>query len=230
MNTFAPDATPNPDPNPDLPELVTLPEAWFERVDPEPDARFYQSPRLVQHIDDGAIAAVGDAVRRHVAAGADLLDLMSSWVSHLPPASEVPLGRVAGLGMNADELAANPRLTERAVQDLNVNPRLPYPDGDFDAVLITVSIQYLTRPDQTLREVARVLRPGGVLLVSFSNRMFPTKAVRVWQETAEDNRPGLVATYLRAAGGFAEPTVEVIRPRQRWFGGDPLWTVVARRL
>ena len=155
----------------------TLPEPWFDRVDPEPDTRFYQSPRLVQHIDAGAIAAVGDAVRRHVPPGSDVLDLMSSWVSHLPPAAELPLGRVTGLGMNADELAANPRLSERAVRDLNADPRLPYPDASIDAVLITVSIQYLTRPDETLREVARVLRPGGVLLVSFSKRnvtQYPT--------------------------------------------------------
>jgi SAM-dependent methyltransferase len=96
--------------------------------------------------------------------------------------------------------------------------------------LITVSVQYLTRPVEVFREVARVLRPGGVLLVSFSNRMFATKAVRVWQETPEEARPGLVARYLALAGGSTEPVVEAYHPPRRWFGGgDPLWAVVARR-
>ena len=208
-----------------------LPPGAFARIDEAPDGGFYDQPRFVQHLDEGAIAAVTAAIRRHVPPGADVLDLMSSWVSHLPPVADLPLGRVVGLGLNADELAANPRLSEWTVRDLNADPRLPYPDAAFDAVLITVSIQYLTRPVEILREVARTLRPGGVLLVSFSNRMFPTKAVRVWQETPEEARPGLVAHYLARAGGFAEPAVEAHLPTRRWFGGgDPLWTLVARRM
>ncbi len=147
-----------------------LPPDWFVRIDESGDREFYDQPRFVRHIDDGAIADVTDAILRHVAPSADLLDLMSSWVSHLPPVAELPLGRVAGLGMNAAELAANPRLTEWVVHDLNRGERLPYDDAAFDAVLITVSVQYLTRPVETLREVARVLRPGGVVLVSFSDR------------------------------------------------------------
>ncbi len=202
----------------------------FARMDEEPDVRFYNAPRFVQHIDEGAIAAVTETIRQHVPPGADVLDLMSSWVSHLPAPAELPLGRVAGLGMNAEELKRNPRLTEWAVQDLNVDPRLPYAHASFSAVLITVSIQYLTRPDLVLRDVARVLIPGGVLIVSFSNRMFPTKAVRIWQETPEEERPALVTAYLHAAGGFDRLVVEVHRPRSRWFGGDPLWAVIARRL
>lgn len=202
----------------------------FARIDEEADGRFYDAPRFVQHIDGGAIEAVTEAIRRHVPPGADVLDLMSSWVSHLPPAAELPLGRVVGLGMNAEELAGNPRLAEWTVHDLNADPRLPYPDAAFDAVLITVSVQYLTRPTEIFREVARVLRPGGVLIVSFSNRMFATKAVRIWQETREEARPGLVARYLARAGGFAEPAVEAHLPRRGWLGGgDPLWAVVARR-
>ncbi|MDP9474084.1 MAG: methyltransferase domain-containing protein, partial [Chloroflexota bacterium] len=117
---------------------------------------------------EGAIAAVTGTIRRHVSPGVDVLDLMSSWVSHLPTAADLPLGRVVGLGMNAEELKRNPRLAEWTVQDLNADPRLPYPDASFGAVLITVSIQYLTRPDLVLRDVARVLTPGGLLIVSFS--------------------------------------------------------------
>ncbi len=155
--------------------------AWstgaFARIDEEPDARFYDVPRFVQHIDEGAIAAVTDTIRRHVSPGADMLDLMSSWVSHLPAPAELPLGRVVGLGLNAEELTGNPRLSQWTVQDLNADPCLSYADVSFGAVLITVSIQYLIRPDLVLREVARVLTPGGVVIISFSNRMFPTKAV-----------------------------------------------------
>ncbi len=202
----------------------------FDRPDPSADTLFYQSPRYVYHIDEGAVAAVTAAIRRHVPLGADVLDLMSSWVSHLPPDAALPLGRVVGHGLNADELAANARLDDWWVQDLNADPTLPMADGTFDAVLITVSIQYLTRPVGVLREIARVLRPGGVLLISFSNRMFGTKAVRIWQETPDAARPGLVAAYLAEAGGFGEPTVEANLPRRGPFGGgDPLWTVVARR-
>jgi SAM-dependent methyltransferase len=200
-------------------------------MDEERDGLFYDAPRFVQHIDEGAIAAVTATIRRHVPPGASVLDLMSSWVSHLPPRAELTLRRVAGLGMNADELAENPRLDEWTVHDLNRDPRLPYPDASFDATLITVSIQYLTRPAPVLREVARVLRPGGVVIVSFSNRMFATKAVRIWQETPEAARPGLVIRYLALAGGFAEPTVEAHLPSRRWSGaGDPLWAVVTQRV
>ena len=207
-----------------------FPAGSFARSDDAPDGRFYDQPRFVQHIDAGAIAAVTDAVRRHVAPGSDLLDLMSSWVSHLPPAAELPLGRVVGLGLNAEELAANPRLDAWSVHDLNADPRLPDADATFDAVAITVSFQYLTDPVAVLRDVSRVLRPGGVLLVSFSNRMFGTKAVSIWQETPDADRWALVRDAIVAAGGFAAPTVEAMVPERRWFGGgDPLWTVVARR-
>jgi len=155
---------------------------------------------------------------------------MSSWVSHLPPAAELPLGRVVGLGLNAEELAANPRLDAWSVHDLNANPRLPDADAIFDAATITVSFQYLTDPVAVLREVARVLRPGGVVLISFSNRMFGTKAVRIWQETPDADRWALVSDAIVATGGFAAPTVEAMVPERHPFGGgDPLWTVVARR-
>ena len=201
----------------------------FVRIDEEPDARFYDAPRYVQHIDEGAIAAVTETIRRYVPPGADVLDAMSSWVSHLPAPADLSLGRVVGLGMNAGELRRNPRLAEWTLHDLNADPHLPYADASFGAVLITVSIQYLTRPDLVLRDVARVLIPGGVLIITFSNRMFPTKAVAVWQETPEEERPQLVAAYLHAAGGFDQPTIEVHRPLSRWVGGDPLWAVIARR-
>ena len=214
----------------DHPMTNTLPTEWFAKADPEPDARFYADARFVQHIDDGAVAAVTAAIARHVSPSSDVLDLMSSWVSHLPPRDALPLGRVSGLGMNAAELARNPCLDDWTVHDLNADPTLPYTGASFDAVLITVSVQYLTRPVEVMAEIARVLQPGGVLLISFSNRMFPAKAVAIWQAASAEERPRIVAAYLRAAGGFGEPTVDEHRPpRSLLGGGDPLWVVVARR-
>jgi SAM-dependent methyltransferase len=208
-----------------------LPAGSFRRVDEAPDARFYDSPRLVEHIDGGAIAAVMQLYREVLPPGGAVLDLMSSWVSHLPP--EVAYGRVAGLGMNEAELAANPRLTERVVQDLNAQPALPFGDGDFDAATICVSVQYLTRPEAVLREVGRVLRPAGPVVIAFSNRCFPTKAVAIWQALDDRGHADLVERYLRAAGGWT--AIERLdrsahaRAARGGARGDPLYAVVARR-
>ncbi|HEY0777178.1 MAG TPA: methyltransferase domain-containing protein [Gemmatirosa sp.] len=200
-----------------------LPAAAFRRYDEGPDAAFYTAPRFVTHIDDGAIAAVTALYRDLLPVGGDVLDLMSSWVSHLP--NDVAYDRVAGVGMNADELAANPRLTEWRVQDLNANPALPYADGAFDGAGCCVSVQYLVRPIEVFREVARVLRPGAPFVVTFSNRCFPTKAVAAWQTLDDGGHAQLVAAYGRAAGGFAPAEVRAHVPRR----GDPLYGVILRR-
>ncbi len=200
-----------------------FPAAAFRRADESPDTSFYVAPRFVTHIDDGAIAAVTALYRDVLPAGGDVLDLMSSWVSHLP--DDVAYGRVAGLGMNADELAANPRLTEWRVQDLNATPTLPYDDASFDGAGCCVSVQYLVRPVDVFREVARVLRPGAPFVVTFSNRCFPTKAVAAWQALDDRGHTQLVAEYARAAGGFDAAEVRAHAPRR----GDPLYGVIARR-
>ena len=202
--------------------MPSLPPAAFRRADESDDAQFYTWPRLVHHIDEGARAAVTALYRAHLAEGDDVLDLMSSWVSHLPP--ELALGRVAGLGMNGRELAENPRLTNRAVQDLNANPVLPYADGAFDAALCCVSVQYLTRPAEVFAEVGRVLRPGGPFVVTFSNRCFPTKAVAAWRALGDDGHAALVAEYARQSGAFGPAEVAAHRPA----AGDPLIGVVVR--
>ena len=194
----------------------------LRRVDESADARFYAAPRFVTHIDDAAIAAVTQLYREVLPAGGDVLDLMSSWVSHLP--AEVSYGRVAGLGMNAAELAANPRLTEWAVHDLNADPILPYADAAFDAAACCVSIDYLTRPVEVCREVRRVLRPGGTFVVTFGNRCFPTKAVSAWLAADDAGRGRLVAGYLRSAGFADVELLDRSPPR-----GDPLYAAVGRK-
>lgn len=202
--------------------LNDLPPQAFARRDESPDPEFYRFERLVTHIDAGAVAAVTQLYRRFLPAGGAMLDLMSSWVSHLP--AEVPYARVAGLGMNARELVQNPRLTEHLVQDLNAQPHLPYGDAEFDGAGICVSVQYLTRPADVFQELARVLRPGAPLVVTFSNRCFPDKAVYAWQVLDDNGHVALVQQYF-AAANFGTTEVFAHRPK----GGDPLYGVVGRR-
>lgn len=178
--------------------VLGLPQGAFTKIDEEPDEIFYEPPRLVCHIDDGAITALTEFYRAVLPARGVLLDLMSSWVSHLPP--EVGYAEVIGHGMNKAELAANPQLSRWFVQNLNRDTRLPLADDSVDAAMICVSVQYLQKPVSVLHEVGRVLRPGSPLIVSFSNRCFWTKAVAVWRALDDDGHARLVERYLRHTG------------------------------
>ena len=202
-------------------QLAGLPAGAFRKADASPDAAFYVQPRFVTHIDAGAIAAVTAIYREVLPPGGDILDLMSSWVSHLPP--DASYDSVTGHGMNAAELAANSRLTARVVQDLNADPALPFADGAFDGAMVCVSVQYLQRPVEVFREVRRVLRHAAPFVVSFSNRCFPTKAVAIWQALDGPDQQRLVEAYMRAAG-FEDVAVRAAVPAR----GDPLWAVVGR--
>jgi len=204
-------------------ELPDFEPEYFARRDNADDAEFYVPPRLVHHLDQPARDALTDFYRRTIPADARLLDLMSSWVSHLP--DDAGFATVAGLGMNRAELDANPRLTDRVVQNLNSDPRLPYGDDSFDACLIALSVQYLTDPLAVFAEIARVLAPSGVCAVSFSNRCFPTKAVAIWQALDDPGHAGLVVTYFRRTPGFGEPAFDDLSPDPRT---DPLFVVSAR--
>ena len=198
-----------------------LPPDAFTKADPSPDPAFYRQPRFVTHIDDGAIAAVTQVYRDVLPAGGAILDLMSSWVSHLP--DDVAYSPVVGHGMNADELAANSRLTRWFVQDLNANPALPLDPASFDAATVCVSVQYLQRPVEVFRSGAATLRPGAPFVVSFSNRCFPTKAVAIWQALSGPDQQRLVAAYMREAG-FTDVTGRAYTPRHN----DPLWAVIGQ--
>jgi SAM-dependent methyltransferase len=199
--------------------MSDFPPHAFDKPDPSPDALFYAQPRLVTHIDDGAIASVTTLYRQVLPPGGAILDLMSSWVSHLPP--EIVYARVVGHGMNQAELAANPRLDEYFVQDLNADPVLPLPAGRFDGACLCVSVQYLQRPVEVFREVARVLRPGAPVVVTFSNRCFPTKAVALWQALTGHDQQRLVSLYLTRAGFETIETGEWLPA-----AGDPVWAVI----
>ncbi|MFN3386256.1 MAG: class I SAM-dependent methyltransferase [Candidatus Thermochlorobacter sp.] len=204
--------------------LDDLPKEAFRRQDELPDELFYSVPRFVTHIDDGAIAAVTQLYREYFPPHSAILDLMSSWVSHLP--DDVPYQRVVGLGMNREELAANPRLDEFVVQNLNVNHVLPFKDSEFDGAAICVSIDYLTNPVAVLREVGRVLKPDAPLVITFSNRCFPTKAILIWLYTDDLQHQHLVKHFLERAGNWYQ--IQMLDRSPKF--GDPLYAVVARRL
>ena len=198
-----------------------FPPGFFDRADPGADPAFYTWPRLVTHIDDRAIAAVGDLYAELGLDGA-VLDLMSSWISHF----RTPPRRLVGLGMNAAELAANTALADRVVHDLNADAGLPFPDASFDDATCCVSVDYLTAPVAVFTEVARVLRPGGRFVVTFSNRCFPTKAIRGWLATDDEGHVRIVDAYFAASGGFAG--VQAQRRTGPGYG-DPLYAVWATR-
>ena len=203
-----------------------LPADFFKRVDDDDDEVFYSVPRLVTHIDDGAIAKVAEIYARILPQGGAILDLMSSWRSHLP--AHIRPSRVVGLGMNRAEMENNPALTEIVIHNLNRAPRLPFADAEFDGAVVTVSVQYMTSPIETFAEVARVLKPAAPFIVTFSNRMFPTKAVSIWQNLDDYDHVKLVARYFMESGGFEN--IEFIdKSAPTTPPSDPVWAVVGYR-
>ena len=196
-----------------------FPQGFFDRADDAPDQHFYAADRLVTHIDSGAIAAVTE-LYRELGLDGDVLDLCSSWISHFDPAPT----RLTALGMNETELAANPAATSFVVHDLNVDPTLPFDDASFDSVTCCVSVDYLTRPLDVFAECARVLRPGGVFVCTFSNRCFPSKAIRGWLSTDDRGRCTIVGAYFDLTPTFDGPTTIMRNPGAL---GDPLYAVWA---
>lgn len=172
----------------------------FVRLSNEADAFFYQMPRMVDHIDRAASSQIERLYGRLIPQGGEVLDLMSSWNSHLP--EDLKLSHLSGLGLNREELDANPRLQERLVHDLNLKPVLPYEDNRFDAIVCNLSVEYLVKPIEIFTEALRVLKPGGRLILTFSNRWFQPKVVKIWQDLHEFERMGLVLEYFLLAGGF----------------------------
>lgn len=210
------------------------PERWpfrpedFARQDESSDGDFYSQPRFVYHIDEGAVKALTQYYRKVFFEGADVLDICSSWVSHYP--TDLKLGRVAGTGMVKAELEKNPQLTEFSVKDLNVDPLLPYEDNSFDFVTCVVSVDYLIRPLEVFSEVRRVLKPGGMAIMSQSNRCFPTKAINIWLNTNDLEHIFIIGAYFHYAQGFEKPESLDISPKPGLFGqSDPMYIIQARK-
>lgn len=205
-----------------------------QKLDDADDKLFYDYPRFVTHVDEGFIQQLTDLYRDHLQPNTRIFDMMSSWVSHLP--DQIQFSHVEGHGLNAEELARNPQLNHYFVQNLNENPKLPLPDQGFDAVLNTVSVQYLQYPEAVFAEIYRVLKPGGIAIISFSNRMFYQKAIEAWRDGSEASRVELVKSYFDSVPGFS--TLEVIARQSnapnflQWLGAggrDPFYAVIAYR-
>ena len=203
------------------------------KLDDTEDSLFYSMPRFVTHVDEGFIDQLTNLYRERLKPQTRIFDMMSSWVSHLP---DLEFAHVEGHGMNEAELAKNPQLDHYFIQNLNQNPKLPLADQDFDAVLIAVSVQYLQYPEAIFAEIHRILKPGGIVIVSFSNRMFYQKAIAAWREGTEKSRVELVKRYFQSVPGFGEPEV-IVRPssvpsflQMLGVGGaDPFYAVIAER-
>lgn len=199
-----------------------FPAGFFARADESPDEQFYGPPRLVTHLDAGAVSAVGE-LYDDLAITGDVLDLCSSWISHF----RIPPAHLVALGMNQVELERNPDAAEWVIHDLNADPRLPFGDASFDAATCCVSVDYLVRPIEVFADVARTLRPGGPFVCTFSNRCFPTKAIRGWLATDDESHLATVAEYFRRSHGWDDVTIERRTPPEH--AGDPLFAVWASR-
>ncbi len=204
------------------------------KLDDSDDTQFYSFPRFVTHVDEGFIQQLTDLYRARLKPNMRIFDMMSSWVSHLP--EEMQFAHVEGHGLNAEELGRNPQLTHYFVQNLNENPQLPLPDRDFDAVLNCVSVQYLQYPEAVFSEIYRILKPGGIAIISFSNRMFYQKAIQAWRDGSEASRVELVKSYFNSVPGFSVPELIARQSSAPSFlqmlgvgSGDPFYAVIASR-
>lgn len=205
------------------------------KLDDTDDTQFYSMPSFVTHVDEGFIDQLTQLYRDRLQPNTRILDMMSSWVSHLP--EEIEFAHVEGHGLNAEELARNRRLNHYFVQNLNENPKFPLPDQDFDAVLNCVSVQYLQYPDAVFFEIHRILKPRGIAIISFSNRMFFQKAISAWRDGTEASRVELVKSYFQSVPGFSPPEVIARQSAAPSFlqmlgigSGDPFYAVIAQRL
>ncbi|CAN1185582.1 hypothetical protein LINPERHAP2_LOCUS37634 [Linum perenne] len=211
------------------PEQFPFKEEDFQRFDESSDSSFYEAPRFVTHIDDPAIAALtkyySEVLPPSNTPGVSILDMCSSWVSHYPKGYKQD--RIVGMGMNEQELKQNPVLTEYILQDLNVNPKLPFDDDSFDVITNVVSVDYLTKPLDVFKEMRRILKPGGLAIMSFSNRCFFTKAISIWTSTGDADHVMIVGSYFHYAGGFEPPQAVDISPNPG--RSDPMYIVYSRK-
>jgi len=213
---------------------IGFPDEPYHREASQSEQEFYARPRLVGHVDRQAAARITALYSELLGGAQRILDLMAGWESHLPEGI-----RATGLGMNAEEMAANPALDQSVVHDLNAQPWLPFADGAFDAVVCALSIEYLTCPQTILRDVWRVLVPGGLVVVVVSHRWFPGWAVDVWTELHEFERVGLITHWLQRVGfgaiatrsdrGWPRPADARDRYFPRIQHADPIHGVWARR-
>ena len=175
----------------------------FSRMDESNDNEFYKEPRLVHHIDESARNSltnfysfvINHELNRLSVSSINMLDICSSWVTHYPDNMiKNNIINVKGIGMNKIELSKNNAFkseNDYLIQDLNINPIInnKFASNDsFDIITITVSIDYLINIRKLINEILRILKPNGLLMLSFSNRMFWTKAFKIWTKADENKR------------------------------------------
>ena len=203
---------------------IELTEDAFRRMDETPDDQFYRIPRFTSHIDQGAIDAVTKLYRQYFLPNSHILDLMSSWLSHLP--KDVRYNHVVGLGMNEREMARNKQLDDWVVHDLNINPQLPFIENSFDAAAICVSIDYLIDPVTVLKDIGRILKKGSPLIITYSNRYFESKATAAWLYLSDEQRAYLIKSFLEKTECFNDITLMDCSPAY----GDPLYAAIAKAI
>jgi SAM-dependent methyltransferase len=214
-----------------------LSAASFDRKDRSLDTVFYKTDRFVHHVDSQARQNLSNLYNSLLKPGQRVLDLMAGWESHFD--EDLKLASVHGIGLNKNELEKNNRLSDHTLQDLNTRGDLLFQDHEFDAVVCSLSIEYLIDPVLIFKEVARVLKPGGIFMVTFSNRWFPEKVTRIWEDLHDFERMGLVTEYFRQSGaydsistismrGYPRPCEDRYFPRLRW--SDPIFAVSGKTL
>jgi hypothetical protein len=194
------------------PEKYPFPPEAFRRQDEQDDSDFYSMPRLVYHIDEGAVRSLTNYYKENIAAGSSVLDICSSWVSHYPADFPETMERISGTGMNALELQANRQLSDFEPKNLNIEPKLPYADESFDVVTCVVSVDYLIHPLDVFKEARRVLRPGGKFILSQSNRCFPTKAIAMWLGMSDLQHCLVIGAYFHYSGGWSPARAYDVSP------------------
>ncbi|NWF98199.1 MAG: class I SAM-dependent methyltransferase [Nitrospirae bacterium] len=209
----------------------------FSRADENNDILFYENPRFVSHVDKMARTIISGIYGNILKDGMKVLDLMSSWQSHMP--GHVNLDSLTGIGLNKEEMELNFQLNEHIVHNLNLNPVLPFNNNEFDAVVCSLSIEYLIKPFEVFEEVARVLKPDGYFVITFSNRWFPPKVIRIWTEIYEFERMGLVLEYFINCNKFKDLHTYSMRGLPRPFDdkyfpefpfSDPVYSVWGKKL
>eukprot|EP00640_Fibrocapsa_japonica_P002822 CAMPEP_0113934066 /NCGR_PEP_ID=MMETSP1339-20121228/1394_1 /TAXON_ID=94617 /ORGANISM="Fibrocapsa japonica" /LENGTH=270 /DNA_ID=CAMNT_0000935691 /DNA_START=43 /DNA_END=855 /DNA_ORIENTATION=- /assembly_acc=CAM_ASM_000762 len=211
--------------SPKWPETFPFTDEDFSRMDETPDTVFYEDARLVYHIDEPAVEALTKYYAETFPAKADVLDICSSWVSHFP--KDWDHGNRVGIGMNEYELSKNEQLDSYVVRDLNVDPKFPLEDNSFDIVTCVVSVDYLNKPLEVFKEIARVLRPGGKAIMSMSNRCFPTKAIQIWLQTNDLEHVFIIGSYFHYSEGFLPAEGKDISPNPGM--SDPLFIIQAEK-
>ncbi len=200
-----------------------------EKENSNDDSIFYSQPRFVHHLDNNFRRRLTTLYKEIIPKNSIILDLMSSWVSHLPP--EINYKKVIGHGMNKKELQKNSRLDYYWVQDLNKNQKLPLKDWSVDFCLMVAAWQYLQEPEAVASEIKRIVKPGGSVIISFSNRAFWEKAPRIWREGGDKEHIKYIKAILLSQGWDKVRSIEESDNKEGIFGmvgikTDPFLSVI----